>query len=404
MKLLQINTNVNSGSTGRIAEDIGKLVMAMGHESTIAFGRGKRPSASQLIRIGGISDFRLHALKTRFLDLHGFGSANATRIFLEKVNALNPDVIHLHNLHGYYLNVELLFNYLKSAHKPVFWTFHDCWPFTGHCSHFDGVNCFKWKTECHHCPNKKGYPTSWFLDNSKYNYHRKKNLFTGIKNLTIVTPSNWLAEHVKNSFLKDYPVKVIHNGIDLSVFQPVEKQEEISKHKLFENAYILGVASIWNERKGLADFFRLREMLAKEIGIVLVGLNQKQITSLPPGITGIARTENISELAALYRGASVFVNPTYVDNFPTTNLEALACGTPVITYNTGGSPEAINENTGLVVEKRDVKGLAEAIIAISDKGKEYYQPLCRDRAEKLFNKEDRFKEYYQLYINNFRRS
>jgi glycosyltransferase involved in cell wall biosynthesis len=397
LKLLQINTTVNSGSTGRIAEEIGKLVMQQGQESFIAFGRGHRPSASKTIRIGNGWDFRLHALKTRFFDLHGFGSVKSTRAFIETVNKINPDIIHLHNIHGYYLNVKVLFNYLKETHKPVVWTFHDCWPFTGHCSYFDGVNCFKWETECHHCPNKKGYPPSWFLDNSRNNYHRKKDLFTAVKNLTIVTPSNWLAAHVNNSFLKEYPVKVIHNGIDLSVFQPGQKQKLPSKNHINKKNYIVGVASVWDKRKGLADFIRLRDLLPKEIEIVLVGLKSKQLSKLPNSITGIERTENISQLAALYSKASVFVNPTYVDNFPTTNIEALACGTPVVTYNTGGSPEAVDEHTGMVVEKGDIKGLAEAIKTITEKGKKHYAPLCRERAERLFNKDERFMDYLRLY-------
>ncbi len=397
MKLIQINTSVNTGSTGRIAEQIGKLAMQQGHESFIAFGRRNNSSISKTIQIGSKWSIYRHVLKSRMLDLHGLGSTNATQIFVKEAREVQPDIIHLHNIHGYYLNVEVLFNYLKHIDKPVLWTFHDCWPFTGHCSHFDFVNCYKWETECHHCPNRKGYPASWFIDNSRTNYHRKKRLFSGVKNLTIITPSNWLAEHVKKSFLQDYPVKVIHNGIDLSVFRLEPKEGVMAKYKINGKQYLLGVASLWDRRKGLADFIRLRELLPKEYAIVLVGLNQKQLKALPSGIFGIPRTENVSELAALYCGASVFVNPTYVDNFPTTNIEALACGTPVVTYNTGGSPEGVDEHTGLVAEKGDVKGLAEAIKTITKKGKEHYTPLCRDRAERYFNKDERFMDYLNLY-------
>lgn len=397
VKLLQINTTVNSGSTGRIAEEIGKLVMQQGHESYIAFGRGHRPSALKTIRIGNPWDFHLHALKTRLFDLHGFGSTKATRDFIEKVEKINTDIIHLHNIHGYYLNVEVLFNYLKQANKPAVWTFHDCWPFTGHCSHFDYVNCYKWETECFECPNKKGYPASWFIDNSKNNYRRKKELFTGLPNLTIVTPSKWLENHIKRSFLKEYPVKTIYNGVDLEVFRPVKKEETFEKHKLENEIYIIGVANVWSQRKGLDDFISLHKSLSGEIKIVLVGLKESQIKKLPEGIIGIQRTESVFDLAELYGGASVFVNPTYVDNFPTTNIEALACGTPVVTYNTGGSPEAVDEHTGLVVEKGDIKGLAEAIHSIIEKGKEHYTPLCRARAERYFNKDERFMDYLRLY-------
>ena len=394
--ILQINTTVNSGSTGRIAEDIAKLVMQQGHESYIAFGRGNRPSSSKTIRIGGEWITKMHMLKSRLLDRHGFGSTRATREFVKKLTSINPDIIHLHCIHGYYLNVEVLFNYLKQAGKPVVWTFHDCWPFTGHCSYFDAVNCYKWGSECHKCPNLGGYPKSWFRDNSKNNFHRKKDLFNGISNLTIVTPSKWLADHTKNSFLKEYPVEIIHNGVDLDMFKLRDNKTK-SRYNIRKKNYILGVASVWDKRKGLSDFLRLRDILPKEMEIVLVGLNQKQISDLPNGITVIARTENVTELADLYSCASVFANPTYVDNFPTTNIEALACGTPVVTFNTGGSPEAIDDRTGLVVEKGDIKGLAEAIKIITEKGKGHYAPICRERAERLFNKDERFMDYLQLY-------
>lgn len=402
MKLFQINTTLNSGSTGRIAEEIGKLVMQQGDRSYIAFGKGKRPSISKTIGIGNRWNFWFHAFKTRLFDLHGFGSTKATRGFVEKVKEINPDIIHLHNIHGYYLNVEVLFNYLKKSGKPVVWTFHDCWPFTGHCSHFDYVNCFKWETQCFECPNKKGYPASWFIDNSKNNYRRKKELFTGLPNLKVVTPSKWLENHAKKSFLKEYPVKTIYNGVDLDVFKPVRKNKTIEKHKIENQPYIIGVANVWSQRKGLDDFISLRKILPMEVKIALVGLKENQIKKLPEGVIGIQNKENISELAALYSGASVFVNPTYVDNFPTTNIEALACGTPVVTYNTGGSPEAVDESTGMVVEKGNIKGLAEAINSIINNGKEHYSPLCRARAELYFNKDERFLEYIRLYKELFK--
>ena len=397
MKLLQINSIVNSGSTGRIAEDIGRVVMQHGHQSYIAFGRGNRPSASKTIKTGNKLHISLHGLKTRLFDLHGFGSKKATRKLTENLKEINPDIIHLHNLHGYYLNVEELFNYLKQAGKRVVWTFHDCWPFTGHCSHFDGVNCFKWQTECHTCPNRKGYPASWVVDNSRNNFNRKRALFTGVENLTIITPSHWLAGHVKNSFLKEYPVQVIHNGIDLDAFHPGIASGEERNYAIPVGQYILGVANIWSARKGLVDFIRLRELLPPDIQIALVGLSPRQQKGLPEGIKGIARTESIQELAALYCSAAVYVNPTYVDNFPTTNLEALACGTPVITYNTGGSPEAVDEKTGRVVEKGDIKGLVHAINEVCAVNRNIWRTHCRSRAEIHFDKDRQFLEYLKIY-------
>lgn len=397
MKLLQINTTINSGSTGRIAEEIGKLVMEHGHESFIAYGRGNQPSASKTIKIGDKWIIWRHVLKSRLFDLHGFGSTNTTKSFIKELNIINPDIIHLHNIHGYYINVEVLFNFLKQAGKPVLWTIHDCWPYTGHCSHFDYVNCYKWESQCFACPNKKGYPASWFVDNSRNNYKRKKELFIGLSNLTIITPSRWLENLIKISFLKEYPIKTIYNGVDLNVFNPVKRNQTIEKYKLENLTYIVGVANIWSQRKGLDDFIKLRKILPESIKIVLVGLNENRIKRLPDGIWGIQHTEKISELAALYSAASAFVNPTYVDNFPTTNIEALACGTPVVTYNTGGSPEAINAHTGVVVEKGDIHALAAAIKTITEIGKAHYQPLCRQRAEQHFNKDERFMDYLRLY-------
>jgi len=397
MKILQINTAVNSGSTGRIAEDIGLAAMSAGYHSFIAAGFTNRPSQSEVISIGSGWDKKIHGLKTRLFDRHGFGSANATRALVKQMAEINPGVIHIHNIHGYYINIKILFNYLKKVQKPVVWTFHDCWPFTGHCSYFDRYSCVKWQTGCFACPNKKGYPASWGLDNSKKNYHDKKRIFNGMENLHIVTPSRWLAEHVKNSFLSAYPVHVFHNGINIETFKPVATEDVVRKYSLPDKRIILGIASTWDRRKGLDDFISISKIISNGEQIVLVGLSEKQREGLPPNITGISRTENIQELAALYSAASVFVNPTYVDNFPTTNIESLACGTPVITYNTGGSPEAIDGQTGCVVEKGDIKGLAAAIKKVMEKGKAHYSPLCRARAVKLFNKEDRYSDYLKLY-------
>ena len=399
MKILQINTTVNSGSTGRIAEDIGQTVIAAGHQSYIAATKTNRPSQSEVIYIGTVLDRNLHGLKTRLFDRHGFGSALATLRLIKKINTIDPDIIHLHNIHGYYINVKILFDYLKAVQKPVIWTLHDCWSFTGHCSHFEGVNCYKWKNECHYCSNQKGYPASWFLDNSRKNFNDKKRIFNGLKHLYIVTPSHWLANHVKSSFLKGYPVQVIHNGVDLNTFKPVEEDKILKKYGIPNKKIILGVANTWKKRKALNDLIQLSSLNSGDKQIVLVGLTKNQIKKLPENIIGIPHTENAKELAAFYSAVSVFVNPTRVDNFPTTNIEALACGTPVVTYNTGGSPEAIDEDTGIVVEKGDLNGLVTAIQEIISKGKEHYQPICRARAKKYYNKDERYVDYLNIYNN-----
>jgi putative colanic acid biosynthesis glycosyltransferase len=389
MKILQINTAVNSGSTGRIAEDIGKTLISVGHESYIAFGRGNQKSNSKLIRIGNKLDFYVHGIISLFTDRHGFGSKRATKKFLKQVDVIKPDAIGLHNIHGYYLNVDILFKYIKEKNIPVLWTFHDCWPFTGHCSY---------NTDCDNCTKcQRKYPTSIFLNQSTRNYNDKKLIFNQVKKLQIITPSIWLKDLVHQSFLK-YPVQCVNNGIDLNQFQHSENYKKLKAKLQLENKkIILGVASTWDKRKGLSDFIQLASLLNANYKIILIGLTGKQIQRLPKNIMGVQRTESIAELANYYSMADVYINPTHKDNFPTTNIEALACGTPVITYNTGGSPESIDDLTGKIIKKGDVKGLWHAIQDLALQPKDYYTKVCRLRAEQLFNKEDRYLDYLKLY-------
>lgn len=398
MKVLQINTTVNSGSTGRIAEDIGRVLIEGGNKSLIGFGRGNQQSFSETIRIGGKLDMWMHGLQTILFDRHGLGSHYATATFLEKVKNWDPDVIHLHNIHGYFLHIGLLGKFLADNNKPVVWTLHDSWSYTGHCTFFDNINCERWKTGCFECPKKEKYPTSLVFDRSKQNYLDKKRLFGNLKNLNIVTPSHWLAGLVKHSFLSQYPITVIHNGVDLQTFSPKSDGLLFLKdHGLEGKRVVLGVASIWDTRKGLEDFKALSSLLNGSFQIVLIGLSREQLKGLPPNITGISRTENTQELAGWYNAASVFVNPTLQDNFPTTNIESLACGTPVITYNTGGSPEAIDDYTGTIIEKGNIEQLASSIDKWCAKNKADVSYKCRERAVVYFNKNERFKDYLTLY-------
>jgi putative colanic acid biosynthesis glycosyltransferase len=398
VRLLQINTTVGTGSTGRIAEDIGRVAKLHGIESSIAFGRGNPESNSNLIRIGDKVDMWAHGLQTLIFDRHGFASKNATFRFIEQVKKVNPDVIHLHNIHGYYLHIGVLGKYLQESECPVIWTFHDSWAFTGHCTYFDNINCQRWKTGCFACPKTRKYPASILLDNSKQNYIDKKEIFGGLSNLHIVTPSHWLAEIVKLSFLGQKKIQVIPNGIDTSVFNIRENTHELKlRYGIADKKILLGVASIWDPRKGLEDFLALSKQISNDLVIVLIGLTLKQQKELPVNIIGIERTENIAELASWYSAASVFVNPTWQDNFPTTNIEALACGTPVITYRTGGSPEAIDKQTGKVVEKGDINGLLNGISELIEVSGADISTICRERALSLFDKNIRYNDYINLY-------
>lgn len=396
-KLLQINSVVNSGSTGRIAEEIAHTAIASGWESYIAFGRNERYSESNLIRIGNDLGIKMHGLQTRLFDRHGLGSVKSTKLFIQQVDKIKPDIIHLHNIHGYYINIEILFNYLSKVDVPVVWTLHDCWSITGHCTHFSYVGCEKWRTKCYSCPQKNEYPASLFIDRSEKNYILKNELFNSLSNLTLVPVSQWLSDILKNSFLQKYPSSVINNGINTSVFKPSGNNEFRERYGLQNKFILLGVASIWSQRKGLEDFIELSKTLGADYQIILVGLTRKQKDQLPVEILGIERTESVEELAELYASSDVYINTTYEDTFPTTNLESLACGTPVITYNTGGSPESIDESTGIVVEQGNISKLVEAIIEIKEKGKQFYSESCVKRAHNLYKKEDRYREYIDLY-------
>lgn len=396
MKLLQISSELNIGSIGKISEHISDLILKEGWESYIAYGREAKESKSNSFRIGSEKDLMLHGLSTRLFDNHGFASATATENLIKRLEEINPDLIHLHHLHGYFINVELLFNYLKKTEVPVIWTFHDCWSFTGHCTHYEYVGCEKWKTQCYSCPQKEEYPGSFFIDRSFKNYNLKKSIFNGHPNLTIVPVSQWLGEQVKQSFLNGYKVEVIPNGIDLEVFKP---RPSAVKHKygLKGRFLILGVTGNWEAKKGLEDFLELRNQLSSDYDIILVGLSAKLKKEIGDKIIGIEKTENQIELAELYSAADVFLNPTLEDSFPTTNLEALACGTPVITYRTGGSVEAIHEKTGYIVEKKDISGMLGKIETVTKHGKAYYSEHCRFIAEKLYNKNINFSKYIDLY-------
>ncbi len=396
MRVLQINTVFGTGSTGRIAKDIHTALVERGHESFIIYGRGNPNDSKNIEKIGNKLDFYTHAVITRLFDLHGFGSARITKSILKKTAEINPDVIHLHNIHGYYLNIDALFTFLKNYKKPIVWTLHDCWSFTGHCANFDYVECEKWQTHCQNCPEKRSYPKSVCFDNSYRNYEKKRALFSNIDNLTLVTPSIWLSGLIKRSFLRDYPLRVINNGIDLEVFKPRESDFR-EKNQLKNQFVILGVASVWNRRKGLDTFIKLSERLSKGEKIVLVGLTKKQKKTLPMTILGIERTHKAEELAEIYSTADVFLNPTLEDNFPTTNLEAIACGTPVITYNAGGSPESVDENSGYVVKKGDIDAVIGAISSIRKSSKEDYSIKCRNKAMEMYNLKEQFDVYLSTY-------
>jgi glycosyltransferase involved in cell wall biosynthesis len=393
LNVLQVNTTVNYSAPGKIAEAIGRKAIDNGYESYIAYGRSfdglEGESASNLIKIGAKHDVWAHVLTSRLFDRQGFGSARPTIAFIEQVRQLHPDIIHLHNIHGYYLNYGRLFRFLASINTPVVWTMHDCWAFTGHCAYYTSCNCSKWLDECNSCAMRRSYPSSLFADRSTGNFRRKKYFFNLPDNLHIVTPSQWLADEVERSFLSPKSVKVIRNGIDLNTFYVHPVRRSIDGRKV-----VLGVANVWEERKGYSDFLKLRTMLGDDYVIVLVGVSKKQMRDLPDDIIGVEHTHSAHELAVLYNMADVFVNPTRGDTFSMTNIEALACGTPVVTYDVGGAPETVDEATGCVVAPGSVSGLCHAIHSLEGSDR---TDACRARAERYYNADDSYAAYIDLY-------
>lgn len=391
MKVFQVNSVCGTGSTGRIVCDIKQMLKNSGNDCRIAYGRGFFDDPD-CVKIENDLVFKAHVFFSRITDRQGFYSTAATRRLVRDIEQFNPDIIHLHNIHGYYLDIRVLFEFLKQYNKPVVWTLHDCWAFTGHCAYFSFAGCEKWKTECGQCPQKSAYPASVLIDNSKKSFNLKKDLFTDIDNLQIVTPSNWLNGVVKESFLKKFPVTTIYNGIDLNVFKPL-KSDFKSKNGLSGKKVVLGVANVWEKRKGLDDFIKLSKVLPNDYKIVLVGLSEKQIATLHQNILGISRTENINQLVEIYSAADVYVNTSVEETMGLTTVEALACGTPAVVYNATAVPEMVNEKCGKVVNVGDIDGLIKAITTIDVKAED-----CLLRAAE-FEKDKQYNIYLNLYKN-----
>lgn len=390
MKTVQINTTCGIGSTGKICVGISQVLDTKNIENYILYSCKTNGDAHGI----GCSDgkyIKLQALKSRVFGNYGFNSSKATRKIIGELEAINPDIVHLHNIHGHDCNLQMLFDYFRQKKIKLIWTFHDCWAFTGYCPHFTMMKCDKWTSQCGNCVQKRCY--SWFFDKSGELFEKKRKLFQGL-DLVIVTPSVWLSELVKRSFLKDYPVVVINNGIDLDVFKPTEGDFR-KKYGLENKKVVLGVSFGWDERKGLDVFIKLSKSIPDGYKIVLVGTSDKTDEKLPDNIISVHRTNNQKELAQIYSSADVFVNPTREENYPTVNMEAIACGTPVLTFRTGGSPEMLDDTCGAVVDCDDIDALEKEIIRICE-DKPYTKSVCVSKSDE-FDKNERFKEYLELY-------
>lgn len=394
MKVAFIHSQCENGGISRIVFSICGLLEKEGNTGKFAFGRGFIPEGKEdcCYKFGNKLGIYYHVLLSRLFDMHGKGSIYDTRKLLKWIEQEKPDIIHMNNVHGYYLNLNLFFSYLNEKKIPVVWTLHDCWNMTGHCSHFIEAGCEKWKTGCEKCPQISVYPSSWYVDRSKKNYIEKKLLFESLENVTFVVPSKWLLGIACASFLKDKNIRVINNGIDIEKFK-ITNSDVKQKYQIENKKVVLAVASVWTAKKGLNDIIKLSEIIDKSrYEIVMIGVTSTQSEELEKkGIKCILHTKNVEELCEWYSTADVFINPTYEDTYPTVNLEAIACGTPVITYRTGGSVEVIEPDTGLIVDVGDVNGLNKAICKVVKNTE-----ACRKKAEE-FDYNLKFAEYISLY-------
>ncbi len=375
-----------SGSTGKICLAVSELLNEQGVENYILYTQDDSDYPYG-IKYADRKGLKIEALKSRVFGNYGFNSAAITKSLIARLEEIAPDIVHLHNLHGHNCNLDMLFTYLKSKSIRIFWTFHDCWAFTGYCTHFDYIGCEKWKIGCDNCPQRGTY--SWLFDRSRALYDRKKALFADL-DITVITPSRWLADLVKYSFFSPCEARVINNGIDLEVFRPAES-DFCNRYGLEGKKVLLGVSYNWDKMKGIDIFERLASDLDDSYRIVLVGARYEGNSK----IIALGRMENQRQLAEIYTAADAFVNPTRQENFPTVNLEALACGTPVVCFASGGTGETVDETCGICVPRDDYEALKEAVVRLCEE-KPFTSQACVKRAES-FNQRDRFKEYVRLY-------
>ena len=391
-KLLQINSVVNTGSTGRIAEQLGVLAINQGWESYIAYGREARGSQSRLIKIGSKWDVNFHAIGSILTDRHGLFSKFATKSFLQQVDIIQPDVVHLHNVHGYYINVPMLFRYLKQKNIPTVITMHDFWLMTGHCAYIN-QSCDRWKTGCGNCPRLNQYPAAKF-DNTKANWKWKASLFVDMPNVTLVPVSYWLGRYVDESLLKNVKQNVIYNGIDTNVFKPFDGGASV-KGVDWSKFTIMAIATRWTEANGYQDVMKLSSIIPDSCQIIMVGLDEQQMSNLPKNIIGFRKTESFTQLQELYTKSDVIFNPNREVTFGLVTAEAMACGTPAIVLRDTAGEEIVDEQTGFVVDT--IEGVIDLIPRIRALEKKKMSDACRFRINELFNADKQYQKYIDLY-------
>lgn len=395
-KLLLINVALNWGSTGKIVEGIGTLAQTGGWEVFVAHGaRYKNLSTTTSIQVSSKVGEWIHYVNSSLFDAQGLGSRCETKQFLKQVEEIKPDIVHIHNIHGCYINYPLLFTYLKEHNIPVVWTLHDCWAMTGHCVHFMRSNCMKWQAMCHHCPQKKTFPSSYLFDRSERNYKLKRDLFTSMPVMHITTVSSWLKGVAEVSYLKKYPVSVVPNGIKTDVFN-YEPSDILERFGLQGKKLLLAVAIGLDERKGLYDYIKLANKLPDQYQLMLVGLTEEESKTLPENIIAEKRTNSTRELAAYYSAADALLSLSYEETFGLTIIEAMACGTPAIVYDNTAQPELVTLETGMIVPTGDIEALVKAIEEVCSKPKESYSIACRNHSLE-YDEKLSYQKYLDIY-------
>ncbi len=403
-KLLQINSHSTYGAVGKLTEQLGRVASEQGWDTYLAAGkRHSRPSAQKTLSFDCVLSEYLHYLISLLFDAQGRGLASyvETKLLIRKIKKLDPDIIHIHQIHGSYINYQILLKYLAKTRAKIVFTLHDCWYYTGHCTHYDYHGCMKWKDGCHDCTQLHEYPRSLFRDSSKKNYSLKKELFTSISNATFITVSKWLEGEARRSFLKNLDIRTIYNGVDLNVFR-FNPNTNLKLHD--DSKYVLlGISNGWDKMKGLDDYFKLREMLPNEYKIILIGVIYGQEKNFPKGVIGVPRTANVQTLVEYYSECDIVMNLSYQESMGMTTVEGMACGKPSIVYDRTASPELVDEETGFVVKAGDIQEVVDAVISICE-GKSSCNPIsCRKRAELFYNKDIQYQKYIELYkelINN----
>ena len=398
MKVLLINSVCGFGSTGGTCVDIANFLESQGHECFIAYGQGTT-TYKKSFKIGGKLENHWHNIYySRLLGKQGYGSHNGTKALISFIEKYNPHIIELHNLHGNYLNLNLLFEFLRNFKGKIQWTLHDCWAFTGKCAYFSDANCFKWQTSCHTCPQLKTYPPSLFLDQTEVLFRDKKEWIHNLPNLKVVTVSNWLNEQVQKSYLNKFPIHTIHNWINHEVFKP----SEIQKNEFGLDTYkfiVLGVSAGFNSAKSkLQDFIALSKMFQEDMQLVLVGSLDRG-TVIPSNIIHIKYVQGKENLAALFSLAQVYVHLSTEDTFGKVTAEAMCCGTPVVVYDATAMPEIVGEGCGYVVPPRDIKAVYESILEIKKLGKQSFSSRCREYAMAHYDLKTNIGKLIDLYKN-----